>query len=68
MPVYKLYYFDDRGRAEATRLCFAAAGVKYEDVRLTDEEWQQKMQGLWSHERLANRYLFSYEEAEKHGL
>jgi len=45
MAVYKLYYFNARGRAEATRLCFVVEGVKYEDVRLTMEEWQQKKQG-----------------------
>jgi len=47
MPVYKLYYFNSRGRAEPARLCFAAGGVKYEDVRFTGEEWQQKKQGMF---------------------
>ncbi|XP_031572865.1 hematopoietic prostaglandin D synthase-like [Actinia tenebrosa] len=41
MPVYKLHYFNVRGRAELSRLCFAAAGVDYEDLRHTPEEWQQ---------------------------
>nr|AYN44551.1 glutathione S-transferase S11 [Brachionus koreanus] len=36
MPGYKLYYFNGRGRAEISRLILAAAGVKYEDVRITD--------------------------------
>ncbi|EDO45327.1 predicted protein [Nematostella vectensis] len=39
MPNYKLIYFNTRGRAEPTRLCFAAGGIPYEDVRLTGEEW-----------------------------
>ncbi|XP_046848750.1 S-crystallin 4-like [Xenia sp. Carnegie-2017] len=30
-----------KGRAEAIRLLFAAAGVKYEDCRLEKEEFQQ---------------------------
>lgn len=45
MPNYKLYYFNARGRAEPTRLCFAAAEVKYEDVRFTFEEWGKQKEG-----------------------
>jgi glutathione S-transferase len=45
MPVYKLYYFNARALAEPTRLCFAAGGVEYQDVRFEREEWQQKKQG-----------------------
>nr|QVK45618.1 glutathione S transferase [Brachionus paranguensis] len=36
MPAYKLYYFNGRGRAEISRLILAAAGVKYQDVRIND--------------------------------
>ena len=39
MPTYKLYYFNSRGNAEVIRLVFAQAGVKYEDIRLTREQW-----------------------------
>ena len=39
MPNYKLTYFNVKGRAEVIRLIFAAAGVEYEDIRLTTEEW-----------------------------
>ncbi|XP_050413655.1 probable glutathione S-transferase 6 [Patella vulgata] len=39
LPTYKLVYFDARGKAELSRLCFAAAGVKFEDERVTREEW-----------------------------
>ena len=39
MPAYKFYYFDLRGRGEAIRLCFAAGGIPYEDVRMTREEF-----------------------------
>jgi hypothetical protein len=41
MPVYKLIYFDARGRGEMIRLAFAAAGVKYEDCRVTGEEFKE---------------------------
>ncbi|CAF1149740.1 unnamed protein product [Adineta steineri] len=40
MPSYKLTYFNGRGRAEVSRLIFAAAGEKYEDVRYERERDQ----------------------------
>jgi prostaglandin-H2 D-isomerase / glutathione transferase len=39
MSTYKLYYFNARGRAEISRLIFAAAGEKYEDIRYEQDEW-----------------------------
>ncbi|CAJ0932181.1 unnamed protein product, partial [Mesorhabditis belari] len=42
MPSYKLTYFDVRGRGEVPRQLFALAGVPYEDVRITFEEWAEK--------------------------
>jgi len=42
MPSYKLYYFDGRGRAELSRLIFAAAGQTYEDVRFAQDQWPSK--------------------------
>ncbi|KAJ8021969.1 Hematopoietic prostaglandin D synthase [Holothuria leucospilota] len=41
MVVFKLTYFDVRGRAEPIRYLFALAGVEYEDKRLTSEEWKK---------------------------
>ena len=41
MPTYKLYYFQARGGAELTRWIFIQAGVPYEDVRLSSEEWAE---------------------------
>ena len=38
---YKLYYFESRGRAEPSRIILACAGVKYEDVRYTKEQWAE---------------------------
>lgn len=39
MPNYKVIYFNAKGRAESIRYVFAQAGVKYEDVRVTGEEF-----------------------------
>lgn len=39
MPEYKLHYFNGKGRAEMIRLVFAAAGKKFEDVRMEQGEW-----------------------------
>ena len=41
MPTYKLTYFNAKGRAELTRFLFAQAGVEYEDVRLTQEQFAE---------------------------
>lgn len=41
MPTYKLTYFNSKGRAEATRLVFAAAGVPYEDCRVDGAGFQK---------------------------
>jgi len=39
MSIYKLYYFDARGRGEISRLILTAAGQKFEDVRYQEKEW-----------------------------
>ena len=39
MSTYKLSYFNARGRAETSRLIFAAAGEKYEDIRIERADW-----------------------------
>lgn len=38
---YKLTYFNFRGRAEIHRLLFDIAGQKFEDKRLTFDEWRE---------------------------
>ena len=51
-PKYVLTYFNVRGRAEATRLLFKAAGVEFEDRRITFEEWGKQKEELISGESL----------------
>ncbi|CAJ0598691.1 unnamed protein product [Cylicocyclus nassatus] len=41
MVSYKLIYFNGRGRAEVIRQIFALAGEKFEDVRVSQEEFQK---------------------------
>ncbi|XP_077999729.1 hematopoietic prostaglandin D synthase-like [Glandiceps talaboti] len=42
MPKYQLRYLNFRGRAETTRLIFAAAGVEYDDIRFELEDWPKE--------------------------
>ena len=39
MASYKLEYFDVRGRGEVTRMLLALAGKKFEDVRISLEQY-----------------------------
>ncbi|KAI0988411.1 hypothetical protein GJ496_003259 [Pomphorhynchus laevis] len=39
--VYRLVYFDVKGRGEAIRLLFSAANVDFEDVRVNPDEWKE---------------------------
>ncbi|CAF1141682.1 unnamed protein product [Adineta ricciae] len=39
MASYKLYYFNGRGRAEVSRLLFAAAGQRFDDIRIEQSTW-----------------------------
>ena len=41
MSTYKLTYFPARARAEVVRFVFTQAEVKYEDVRITEEQWPE---------------------------
>ena len=41
MSTYKLTYFNVRARAELIRFVFAQAGVEYEDVRVSWDQWQE---------------------------
>ncbi|XP_064615242.1 glutathione S-transferase-like [Liolophura sinensis] len=46
MPSYKLYYFPIKVRAEPARFVFAAAGVKYEDIRISFDDWPSHKQKM----------------------
>ena len=39
MSQYTFHYFNGRGRAEVSRLIFAAAGQQFTDVRIEKEQW-----------------------------
>lgn len=39
--IYKVYYFDMRGRAEIIRMVLSAADKEFEDIRLSREEWEK---------------------------
>ena len=45
MPKYKLTYFDfDGGRAESIRIAFHAAGIEFEDHRISFQEFGEMRQ------------------------
>ena len=39
LTTYKFYYFNSRDRGELSRLIFAAAGQKFEDIRIEGSQW-----------------------------
>lgn len=46
MSTYKLHYFDSPGYGEPIRIIFAQAGVKFEDVRYSREQWSNEKQKM----------------------
>lgn len=48
-PKYKLIYFNWRGRAEVIRWLFAVANVPYEDVRVSEDEWNKLKPSKYNH-------------------
>lgn len=41
MAIYKLVYFNLRGRAEIARIILAVGGQEYEDFRFEREQWPE---------------------------
>lgn len=47
MTDYKLTYFDmDGGRAEPVRIAFHAAGIEFDDIRISFPEFMEQRQGM----------------------
>ena len=45
MTSYKLTYFNGRGGGEICRLTFSAAGLDFEDERLSGDDWKKRKPG-----------------------
>lgn len=61
-PTFKLVYFNVKAMAEAIRFLLAYGNQKYEDVRVTDEEWAALKPS--KHQKyliLRNRVLMAYD-------
>lgn len=37
---YKLYYFPSKGRDQPIRLLLNIAGIDFDDIKVTGEEWE----------------------------
>ena len=42
MSTYKFYYFNARGYGEVSRIIFAQADVKYEDIRFEGDQFKKE--------------------------
>ena len=56
MPRYVFTYFNIRAKGEVARMLFAYSGLKYEDVRPTDDEWRALKPSKWA--TLTNKTVY----------
>lgn len=57
MSTYKLTYFNLTGLAESIRYLLSQCGIKFEDVRITFEEWPKHKPSTLLLQSLSNCYL-----------
>ena len=50
MSIYKLHYFNMRGRAEVARFLFAISGQEYEDIRIEKDDWVNQKANMPFHQ------------------
>lgn len=61
--LYRLIYFDGRGRAELIRLIFAVANKPYEDVRVHVKDWPDMKSGMFYSWRFSGNSMIKIDKS-----